>query len=92
MRKKAPEFATRIAPIYAILNWQWWVNLVPTREVLLEKLLEHIDKLGNKTISSASGGLEVRIEEDKSLGGYLAGVMRMKLEEHCYEDEENKEE
>lgn len=90
LRKKVPEFATRVVPIFVILNWKWWDTGVPTRTQIIEVITKHIDKLSEEICSSGSGGLEAEIEEDKSLGGYLTGIIRMKIEGYAYEDEEEK--
>lgn len=95
LRKKAPEFATRIAPIYAILNWQWYESGVPTRDRILRSLLEKIDKLGTKIgnmeiTNTSSGGLKARVYPD--IGGigkdYWEGELSMDISETAYEDEE----
>lgn len=90
LRKKAPEFATRVTPIYAILNWQWAFDGVPTRWQILKSLLKKIDKLGGKSgiISTSSGGLKAAIEEDNTIkGGYLIGVISMDINEVVYQEE-----
>lgn len=90
LKKRVPEFATRVTPIFALLNWQWYETGVPTRDQIIKNLLGHIDKLGgkNKVTSSSSGGLRASIKEDKSLNGYLSGVIRMDISDIAYEDED----
>lgn len=89
LRKKAPELATILAPIYAILNWRWWDVGVPTREQILKELLNHINKIGGarETVKVCSGGLYVEVNEREELGGYMEAEIGMRINEYAHEDE-----
>lgn len=91
MRKKALRFATKVAPIYVLLNWRWGNEGVPSETDIFNNLIDKMKDLNEKTILISSGGLEVEIEEDKSLGGYLTGIMKMSISEHTYEDKDVEE-
>ena len=68
LRSHVPQFAQRIAPVYALLNWEWGDG-VPNEDAIAETLYELIGRLEDEPDgdSASTGGLEVGYEFDAGL-------------------------
>jgi len=63
----ADTLATRVAPIYDLLNWEWAGCGVPTKENIYQELLrlyKTLRKRGEEITEISTGGLEVRRYKD----------------------------
>ena len=68
LKGAAPEFATKIQPIYRLLNWTWQDEPNPPTgadiESTLLELIEHL--LQENTLGSSTGGLSAWVEEEET--------------------------
>ena len=73
LRKMAPKFAQKVAPLYVILNWQWSPGKtqphVPSVDEIEKTLFELID--GLQEGSHGAGGLEASYDSPDEEGGEL---------------------
>jgi hypothetical protein len=88
-RAKAYDFAEKLAPIYKLLNWEWYklgheVG-VPNREEIHEELLRLINIINDNNEFVSSGGLVVEKiwDEDSVIGISL----KMEIDTDVYIDE-----
>lgn len=84
LREKAHDFAIKVAPVYQLLDWKWWVPpspCVPTTEQIYQTILYLIDTLDQPgTVST--GGLVVgfKCHPDEGVNYFL----KMSIKECVY--------
>ena len=89
LRKKAPAFAAKIAPIYAMLEWKWWNldksdYLIPGKKEILSVVRYYINELSSGVaVSMAAGGLCVWIEVNDT--GAIEAGLTFRIENNIYE-------
>ena len=65
LRRRAPAFAAKVAPVYALLKWGWQdAPHPPSEERILWLVNTLIDQLAEGSYSSSSGGLEAWVSAD----------------------------
>lgn len=61
LRKLAPDFAQRVAPVYELLKWEWspegQIAHIPDAKEIEKVLLDSIEGLTDEWVSTGSGGL-----------------------------------
>lgn len=79
MIESSPVFARRVAPIYKVLDWNWfYLDSYPTEEQIQEHIVELIEKLSyNDVLYISSGGIKVSIDEEE---GFPIGRLAMEIE------------
>jgi hypothetical protein len=74
----APAFAQRVAPVYQVLDWNWFgLESYPTEDQIHEHIVELIERLSQDSISISSGGIKVSICENE---GFPIGRLAMEIE------------
>ena len=74
----APAFAQKVAPVYQVLNWNWfYLDSYPTEDQIYEHIIELIEQLSDEVLSVSSGGIRVSIEEEE---GFPIGRLAMEIE------------
>jgi hypothetical protein len=76
LRKKAPSFAKKIAPIYRLLEWKWLMG-VPTEQLILEAILELIEGFRNGSVET--GGIKIYWDAEER-----CYALSFKVEERIY--------
>ena len=96
LRKKINVFAKKIAPIYELLDWKWYIvgekeRRVPDSIDIAFSISDMIDTIKKgKFFSVSTGGITVSIETDEEKEGYalLMGSLEFKIDECVYGDDE----
>ena len=86
LRKLAPDFAQRVAPVYEFLRWEWSPGdtpaHIPNVEEIEQTLYDLVDGLTNEYFGNGTGGLEVYYEmPDKETGEGGEYGLLFKIEE-----------
>ena len=86
LRAEAPAFAAKIAPVYALLKWQWTAGKeahVPDEHEIRDALFNLIaGLLEMNVLSQSSGGLRAWIERGET--GQLDAGISLTIDENYY--------
>lgn len=88
MRRQAPAFADKLAPVYETLKWRL-KDEIPNRDYILSLILGLVDGLkmdeGSNGCWASSGGIEVGVVRDgpTSFEGQLFFTLKECLFESC---------
>jgi len=66
LEEEIPHFAAKVEPVFAALNWSWFMKGVPNKAAIEETLRELWGHVGQGSTSAKTGGLTVELDESKS--------------------------
>lgn len=80
--RELPDFVSKIAPIYKLLNWTWEDKGIPTEMQILKEAMRLVNTLKYQEIEQIScGGLNVYVEEENTLH-YI--TIQLEIQETVY--------